>query len=70
MKHVGEVQLELFKDLLKRLEAEHDGYLKAIDDQSPSKTAKHQYSQVEAMHVNVMRLRGLIMWLEQGEKIK
>lgn len=67
MMNSKQVVLATLNELLKQWDKNHSEHLAslAIKDASPE-----EVEQIEAELTNLLRLRGLIMWIEQGEKIK
>lgn len=64
------IELNVLKKLLEEYEFTHKGYLQALNDSDNVYGSKLQISQVEALLTNILRLRGLIMWIEQNERAK
>ena len=62
--------IEALELLAMGLEAEHDGYLLAIDDMPQSQIKKRHYDQLQAMYFNYKRAKRLALWLKRGRKIK
>jgi hypothetical protein len=69
MTNAKQVVLATLRELLKQWEKEHDYLLKKANEQLRL-ISNEELAQLEAVLLNLNRLHGLIMWIEQNEKIK
>lgn len=69
MMNTKNVLLATLKEMLNQWQNEHDKLLKQANEQE-MKISDEELRQLEAVLLNLNRLQGLIMWIEQGEKIR
>lgn len=69
MTNAKNVLLASFRELLTQWQDDHDRLLKNAMSKK-MKVSNGELQQLEAVLLNIGRLQGLILWLEQNEQIK